>query len=99
MLESELSSELETLAVRELALEWDAINRTHFRSTMLPPQIVLSASSVHLGRWTAATRTLELSRDLVLGKPWGTVVEVIKHEAAHQYVHERLGILDEPAHG
>src|SRR5262249_7846916 len=38
-------------------------------------------------------------RRLVLGHPWGVVVEVLKHEMAHQYVHEVLGKRDESAHG
>ena len=36
-------------------------------------------------------RVLELSRRMILAQPWGVVVEVLKHEMAHQYVHEVLG--------
>src|SRR5262249_39851913 len=32
-------------------------------------------------------------------QPWGVVVEVLKHEIAHQYVHEILGETDETPHG
>ncbi len=32
-------------------------------------------------------------------RPWVDVIEVLKHEMAHQYVHEILGIRDETAHG
>lgn len=38
--------------------------------------------------WQAATRTLSLAEDLVMSRPWGVVLEVLKHEMAHQYVHE-----------
>jgi hypothetical protein len=31
--------------------------------------------------------------------PWGSVLEVLKHEMAHQYAHEVLGAVDETAHG
>src|SRR5206468_1286250 len=44
-------------------------------------------------------RTLELARALVLEQPWGVVREVCKHEMAHQFVDEVLGIRDESAHG
>jgi hypothetical protein len=45
------------------------------------------------------TRTLELSRALLVAQPWPVSVEVLKHEMAHQYVDEALGIHDETAHG
>jgi len=35
----------------------------------------------------------------VLEQSWGAVVEVLKHEMAHQYAHEVLGATDESAHG
>ena len=31
--------------------------------------------------------------------PWPAVVEVLKHEMAHQYVHETLGLAHTPPHG
>jgi hypothetical protein len=40
-----------------------------------------------------------MSRSLFVKEPWGTVLEVLKHEMAHQYVHEILGRVDEPSHG
>jgi hypothetical protein len=99
MIRTALQAELETLAVRELALEWAYINRSSFAGALAPPQIVLFPSMAQLGRWDSATRTLELSRSLVFEKPWGVVVEVIRHETAHQYVHEVLGATHESAHG
>jgi hypothetical protein len=44
-------------------------------------------------------RAIEIARRLVLEHPWGVVVEVLKHEMAHQYVHEVMGKHDESAHG
>jgi hypothetical protein len=52
-----------------------------------------------LGRWLPNTRTLEISRPLVLQHPWGAVIEVLKHEMAHQYVHEVLGETSQTPHG
>jgi hypothetical protein len=52
-----------------------------------------------LGRWVGARRTLEIARALVLEHTWGVVIEVLKHEMAHQWVHEVLGRRDEPPHG
>jgi hypothetical protein len=36
-----------------------------------------------------------MSRTLVVGQSWGAVLEVLKHEMAHQYVHEILARTDE----
>jgi hypothetical protein len=99
MVDQSLQAELETLAVRELTLEWADINHGLFGRALTAPQIVLFESMTQLGRWDSATRTLELSRALVFEKPWGVTVEVIKHETAHQYVHEVLGVTHEPPHG
>jgi len=61
--------------------------------------IVLSDSTAHLGCWHGATRTLEISRTLVLRRPWLEVTTVLEHEMAHQYVDEFLRVSDETAHG
>ncbi|MCC6214224.1 MAG: DUF2786 domain-containing protein [Polyangiaceae bacterium] len=70
----------------------------HFREALRPPAICLGDSHAFLGRWISLTRTLEIARGL-LAQPWGAVLEVLKHEIAHQYVDEVLGIRDETAHG
>jgi hypothetical protein len=40
-----------------------------------------------------------MAGSLFVKEAWGTVLEVLKHEMAHQYVHEILGRMDEPSHG
>ena len=35
----------------------------------------------------------------MLERPWGAVIEVLKHEMAHQYVHEVLGETEQTPHG
>ncbi|WP_394829260.1 DUF2786 domain-containing protein [Pendulispora albinea] len=95
----ELSAKLETALVRELIAVWKQINASYFRQALSPPTIELTRSETVLGRWTQGTRTLEISRPLLLAQPWGIVVEVLKHEMAHQYVSEVLGVADETPHG
>jgi hypothetical protein len=95
----ELTASLERALVRELVLEWRTINGGHFRGALAPPSIVLSTSPSHLGRWIPGVRTIEMSRQMILAQPWSSVVEVLKHEMAHQYAHEVLGATDERAHG
>ena len=99
MADAVLKARLETLLVRELACEYAHINRAYFKGALTQPQIALVPSRAHLGRWLRETRVLELSRPFVLEQPWGAVIEVLKHEIAHQYVHEVLGEAEESPHG
>ncbi|KYG00980.1 hypothetical protein BE20_54100 [Sorangium cellulosum] len=94
-----LSAELEAALVRELMAAYQSLNYTHFRRKLRPPSIELSDAASRLGRWMSEARAIEISRPLVLTQPWGVVIEVLKHEMAHQYVHEVLGVTDEAAHG
>jgi hypothetical protein len=94
-----LGAELEAALLRELTSTYRDLNDGHFRGRLTAATITLSEAASRLGAWKRETRTIELSRALVLAEPWGVVVEVLKHEMAHQYVHEVLRIVDEPAHG
>ena len=94
-----LSAELERALLRELAARFDYANDERFGGRLVAPVLVLTDNATHLGRWHAATRTLELSRRLVLERPWLEVASVLEHEMAHQYVHEVLRVHHESAHG
>lgn len=83
----------------ELREQYRVLASSRFKNSLRLPQIELVPSRARLGRWVAETRTLELSRALVLEQPWGVVLEVMKHEMAHQYVSEVLGEREETAHG
>jgi hypothetical protein len=97
--QEELTASLERALLRELVSEWKRINAAYFREALALPSIVLSSSSAHLGRWRGDARVLELSRTMILAQPWAVVVEVLRHEMAHQYVHEALGETSETPHG
>jgi hypothetical protein len=94
-----LTVELEAALLRELRSAYQDLNAGFFKRALASPAIELSDSTSHLGRWLPEVRTIEMSRALVLGHPWGVVVEVLKHEMAHQYVHEVLRQHSETAHG
>ncbi len=96
---SELSVELETALLRELRLSYQDINAAHFRRALKPIVIELSDAGSRFGRYRSDVRSIEISRALVLGHSWPIVIEVLKHEMAHQYAHEVLGATDESAHG
>ena len=94
-----LSAKLEAALVRELADTYRHVAGAIFKGALRPPAIELVDARSRLGRFVADTRTIEISRPLVLESPWGVVVEVLKHEMAHQYVWEVLGEEDEAPHG
>ncbi len=94
-----LSTELLAAALRELVGTWHSINYNCFRQALRLPTILITEAEGVLGRWSQTFRTIEISRRLLLQARWTHVVEVLKHEMAHQYVHEVLGIIDETAHG
>ncbi|MFW5739766.1 MAG: DUF2786 domain-containing protein, partial [Myxococcota bacterium] len=86
-----LSAELEAALVRELRTAYRHINTSLFGGSLRSPTLELSTAQSWLGRWRSETRTLEIGRDLAVEQPWTLVLEVLKHEMAHQYVDEVLG--------
>jgi hypothetical protein len=94
-----LSAALEAALLRELRACFDWENHARFRNRLVPPVFALSGAAARLGQWVRATRTLELSRALVVARPWPEVLAVLQHEMAHQFVDEVLGVRDEAAHG
>lgn len=91
--------ELERALLRALAETWAEINQNHFARRLRRPVFQLSDSERRLGAWDGTARTLSLSRRLVLDSPWTIVREVLKHEIAHQFVDEALGVRNQTAHG
>jgi hypothetical protein len=94
-----LAPELEAACLRALAAAWHAVNQERFGGALAPPALELACTTTRLGRWEPVTRTLSLSRRLVVDGGWGHVLEVLKHEMAHQYVWEVLGEREETPHG
>lgn len=92
------AAESELALVRELLRSFHALNHTYFKGALKTPQLLLVDSKSYYGRYHHATRSIELSRSFVLEHAWGVVLEVLKHELAHQFVHEVLGEQEEP-HG
>lgn len=52
-----------------------------------------------LGSWDAQTRTISIAAGLISQYSWDSVINVLKHEMAHQYVHEVLQRGMETPHG
>jgi len=85
--------------VRELLAAHRQLNQSHFKGALSTPQLSLSDATSFLARWLRTLHTIEVSREFLdRADSWGVVVEVLKHEMAHQYVHEVLHE-DEAPHG
>jgi predicted SprT family Zn-dependent metalloprotease len=91
--------ELEQAALHAIHRSYHHLNGSLFRFQLRAPAFELTGGGERLGRWVPSPRTLELSRTLLLEHGWGVLEEVLKHEMAHQYVDEVLGVRDQPAHG
>src|SRR5690606_24137 len=88
------TAELDTALLHALRYE----QRCAYFPGLRPAALRLTDTKV-LGRWIAAERTIEIGRRFAIERPWREVVEVLRHELAHQYVSEVLEVHDEPAHG
>lgn len=98
-MDERLSAALEAALLRELRASYDWENHARFGNRLAPPVLALADSAVRLGQWVRSTRALELSRTLVVARPWPEVLSVLQHEMAHQFVDEVLRVADESAHG
>jgi hypothetical protein len=94
-----LTADLETAALRAISNVYADLNATFFSRKLRRPQIELTDSTTRLGAWVRPHRRLQISRKLLVAHGWGAVVEVLKHEMAHQYVDEVLALDTESAHG
>lgn len=58
------------------------------------PTINISSGEKKLGWWSSGTNTISISSHLIKTEVWDLVIEVLKHEMAHQYVFEFYGNAD-----
>jgi hypothetical protein len=71
----------------------------YYNLPLKAPVIVISDSRSRHGSWNSVTRVLEISLLLVQKYSWDVVVEILKHEMAHQYVTDVDHCYDETSHG
>lgn len=76
------------------------LNREHewicwgYRVKLKNPIIEISGSRSQWGLWVPDYRTIRLSSDLIKEHPWDVVINILKHEMAHQVVSEIFLSLD-----
>ena len=95
----QLTIELERASLRALQQVYDELNRSLFKNRLIRLPLMFVDGHQRLGQWCSEPRRIELARQLLLQQSWGTLVEVLKHEMAHQFVEEVLEVIDEGPHG
>ncbi len=75
---------------QELYREYDQILFS-YRVRLAPPLILIAELGSVWGKWHPLTRTITISSLLIERYAWDVVIEVLKHEMAHQLVSERMG--------
>ncbi|MBU0992943.1 MAG: SprT-like domain-containing protein [Proteobacteria bacterium] len=97
-----LSEALENRILQGISSEWEhaswILEPIHRRS-LKKPRFSIRDTSKKLGQWSREKREIMLSRNLVLNHPWDAVVDVLKHEMAHQFADEILNGKNETGHG
>lgn len=67
-----------------------------YGAQLTPPLIEISDSTSRFGSWSPDSRTLQISLHLITNYSWSVVIQVLKHEMAHQLCSE---IFKEPRAG
>jgi hypothetical protein len=96
------AAEFHRRIARSLELEWDlavAGLPEEIRAAVRRPGFSLIRTTHVLGQWVREpVREIRLSEACVLNHPWYAVVDVLRHETAHQLADELYGET-EPPHG
>ena len=90
--------EMERLWVVQLYREHAEIALYH-RIVYKPTIIKIVETKSAWGQWDPFLRTISLSKRLIREHSWDVVLEILKHEMAHQYVTDCMGLVNETAHG
>ena len=69
-----------------------------FGAQLTPPIIRIAELQSSWGLWQSHPRMITIARRLITNYPWNTVIEVLKHEMAHQMVSE-IHRRDDEQHG
>ena len=96
-----MNTEFEQLVLNELTRAWKSnVLRWKWDSSGIQaPNFKLMDVTSYYGHWVHHSREMCFALPLVSKRAWNEVLEVLKHEMAHQYVSEILNIHSETAHG
>ena len=78
-------SDIETRWAAQLSHEHEVLS-WRYGVNLTTPTINISSGESRLGFWSFKTKTISISSHLIKTEVWDIVLEVLKHEIAHQYV-------------
>lgn len=85
--------------MRALAEDYDQLNLKLFGGSLRRPALYLTDTQARLGQWESDPPSINLARHLLTEQPWPAVLEVLKHEMAHQFVFEVMQVTEPASHG
>lgn len=88
MIEALNIDKFQHLWLYQLQLEFMEICRS-YDVDLVPPVFEITDTKKELGAWCQATRTLRLSRHLIVNYSWSVTLQILKHEMAHQLCSEQ----------
>jgi len=93
--------EYENLILNELRAVWSRFiyKFKWTQYSLAAPNFRIMDAASRWGQWTSDTREMSFSRSFVFKHSWNEVLEVLKHEMAHQFVSEVLHLDNEAPHG
>lgn len=94
-----LADALTSLWTKQLYREYDQLSFLHGLRRVLRRAALAVEPIRHYGAWVGPTRTIVLADHLIRDYPWSVVLEILKHEMAHQYADEVLGRHGQGPHG
>ncbi|MEZ4743783.1 MAG: DUF2786 domain-containing protein [Bdellovibrionota bacterium] len=95
MREIDIDSEVRRRAwAKQLIREFEDICYQHSLK-IIPAIIEISSSKCQLGSWEPFYNKISISEHLIVNYDWSVVIEVLKHEMAHQIVYEVYSDRDE----
>lgn len=95
----ELPPELHRAWLARLGREWETLNWYYLGRGLKPPAFELTDAREKYGLWIPSRRTIAISGWHIAAHSWQEVVETLKHEMAHQVVHELWARADAKPHG
>jgi hypothetical protein len=84
--------------LHQLCAEFKLLCSWH-KLTLANPAFEITESNTALGSWMPDSRTITISARLIEKYSWDSVINILKHEMAHQYVHEVMSRQREVPHG
>ena len=81
----------EQAILSQLYREYRLVCSQH-KVALRPVMLQLIDSKTHWGQWDPLTRTISLARRLIQQHSWFYVQAILRHEMAHQMVHDFYGI-------